>query len=134
MNSIDDIFATRKSKTNLNTDNRTQNAKSQPEKFKVTLETPESKNPKKKKSKKAKSIATGIHENINDENSNNIPKVEIVEFKKPELKREHLPEDELFKPKRRVMDDGLPIYKEDELNIGLGKDTPECPFDCDCCF
>lgn len=52
-------------------------------------------------------------------------------------------------------DDGLAIYSVEELNIGRGggkyrhgshaivsiliiyitpKDTPECPFDCACCF
>ena len=31
-------------------------------------------------------------------------------------------------------DDGLKIYNEDDLNIGKGGNTPECPFDCNCCF
>ncbi|GAA98303.1 uncharacterized protein L969DRAFT_46299 [Mixia osmundae IAM 14324] len=35
---------------------------------------------------------------------------------------------------RRRTDDGLPIYDAAELKIGLGGDTPLCPFDCDCCF
>lgn len=30
-------------------------------------------------------------------------------------------------------EDGLPIYSVEELKIGLGGDTPECPFDCHCC-
>ena len=25
------------------------------------------------------------------------------------------------------------MYKEDELKMGQGGDTPLCPFDCDCC-
>lgn len=29
---------------------------------------------------------------------------------------------------------GLPIYTLQELNIGQGKNTKDCPFDCDCCF
>ncbi|KAG1881825.1 hypothetical protein C8R48DRAFT_682398 [Suillus tomentosus] len=36
---------------------------------------------------------------------------------------------------RRKTDDGLNIYKEDELGISnTGGDTPLCPFDCECCF
>lgn len=35
---------------------------------------------------------------------------------------------------RPTTDDGLPIYSVEELRIGLGQDTPECPFDCRCCF
>ncbi len=29
---------------------------------------------------------------------------------------------------------GMPIYSLEALNIGKGKDTAQCPFDCDCCF
>ncbi|KAK8817932.1 hypothetical protein WA556_002349 [Blastocystis sp. ATCC 50177/Nand II] len=29
---------------------------------------------------------------------------------------------------------GMKIYREDQLNIGKGGNTPLCPFDCDCCF
>ncbi|GAA6028584.1 hypothetical protein JCM8097_007294 [Rhodosporidiobolus ruineniae] len=35
---------------------------------------------------------------------------------------------------RRKTDDGLPIFSESELKIGLGGDTELCPFDCQCCF
>ncbi|GAA5886034.1 hypothetical protein JCM3774_001471 [Rhodotorula dairenensis] len=35
---------------------------------------------------------------------------------------------------RQKTDDGLPIYSTSELKIGLGGDTPLCPFDCTCCF
>lgn len=35
---------------------------------------------------------------------------------------------------RRKTDDGYTIYKEDELNLGIGGDTGECPFDCKCCY
>ena len=35
----------------------------------------------------------------------------------------------------RFTDDGLPIYTEESLKVGLsGGDTELCPFDCDCCF
>ncbi len=30
---------------------------------------------------------------------------------------------------------GLPIYSADSLRIGQGAgDTPDCPFDCKCCY
>lgn len=31
-------------------------------------------------------------------------------------------------------EDGLRIYSLDELNVGKGGDTEDCPFDCKCCF
>ena len=34
----------------------------------------------------------------------------------------------------RYTDDGLRIYSKEELNMGKGGDTADCPFDCDCCF
>ncbi|SBS83549.1 conserved protein, unknown function [Plasmodium ovale] len=30
--------------------------------------------------------------------------------------------------------DGLPIYSVEELKMGKGGYTKECPFDCNCCF
>jgi len=36
--------------------------------------------------------------------------------------------------KSRKVIDGWTIYKDHELNIGQGGDTPLCPFDCDCCY
>ena len=30
--------------------------------------------------------------------------------------------------------EGYKIYTADELKIGQGGDTPDCPFDCECCF
>jgi Eukaryotic protein of unknown function (DUF1764) len=36
---------------------------------------------------------------------------------------------------RRKTDDGMDIYTDKELRIGEGEgDTPDCPFDCWCCF
>ena len=53
--------------------------------------------------------------------------VKIVE-QKPDKK-----EADKKKP-RKYTEDGLKIYTMDELKIGLGGDTPDCPFDCNCCF
>ncbi len=35
---------------------------------------------------------------------------------------------------RRKTDDGYAIYSVQELNIGKGGDTEDCPFDCECCY
>ncbi|GAA5904731.1 hypothetical protein JCM8208_001338 [Rhodotorula glutinis] len=54
-----------------------------------------------------------------------------------EAERKAAEEDERFmdsRGTRKKTEDGLPIYSLDELNIGHGGDTPECPFDCQCCF
>lgn len=40
----------------------------------------------------------------------------------------------LKKKIRPLTDDGLPIFTWQEMGIGRGGDTPDCPFDCDCCF
>lgn len=36
--------------------------------------------------------------------------------------------------KRKKTEEGFNIYHEDELRIGLGGDTENCPFDCTCCY
>ena len=36
--------------------------------------------------------------------------------------------------KRKKTEEGFNIYHEDELKIGLGGDTENCPFDCTCCY
>ncbi|ORE11534.1 hypothetical protein BCV72DRAFT_300830 [Rhizopus microsporus var. microsporus] len=38
-----------------------------------------------------------------------------------------------LKKPTRTTEEGYPLYDIKDLNIGLGKDTPECPFDCQCC-
>lgn len=38
------------------------------------------------------------------------------------------------KQARPLTEDGLPIYSWQEMGMGQGGDTPECPFDCNCCF
>ena len=35
-------------------------------------------------------------------------------------------------PDRKCTEDGLPIFTMDELNIGKGGNTDQCPFDCKC--
>ncbi|KAG0166760.1 hypothetical protein DFQ28_006919 [Apophysomyces sp. BC1034] len=38
------------------------------------------------------------------------------------------------KKAKRLTDDGYPLYDVKDLRIGEGGDTPDCPFDCQCCF
>lgn len=38
------------------------------------------------------------------------------------------------KKKRPTTAEGYPIYTAVEMRIGQGGGTPDCPFDCDCCF
>lgn len=38
------------------------------------------------------------------------------------------------KPIRVDAESGLPVYTEEALGIGKGGGTPDCPFDCNCCF
>ncbi len=40
----------------------------------------------------------------------------------------------LKKKRRPTTDEGYPIYSAIELKVGQGGDTPDCPFECDCCF
>lgn len=37
-------------------------------------------------------------------------------------------------PIRIDKETGMKVYREDQLNLGKGGDTPLCPFDCDCCY
>ncbi|CEP08233.1 hypothetical protein [Parasitella parasitica] len=39
-----------------------------------------------------------------------------------------------IKKTNRTTEDGYPLYDVKDLNIGNGLDTPDCPFDCQCCF
>lgn len=36
--------------------------------------------------------------------------------------------------RRPTTEEGYPIYSVQEMKIGLGGDTSDCPFDCQCCF
>jgi hypothetical protein len=70
------------------------------------------------------------------------PIVQVVEFKEAcsTFKRAEAPaEQDGFgdsrgnKGKRRKIDE-LDLYSTEELNIGKGGDTEDCPFDCKCCY
>ena len=34
----------------------------------------------------------------------------------------------------KYTEEGYKIYSAADLKLGQGGDTPDCPFDCDCCF
>ena len=129
MADIDDIFAARKLKTGSllsSSDDLVQ------KKVASKLAKDSSKGiAKKTKSKTKKSKSNSIQPPIVEDEA---IAVDVIEFKNPEVAKQRMPDDELFKPQRKMTEDGLPVYKEDELNIGLGKDTEDCPFDCDCCY
>jgi hypothetical protein len=40
----------------------------------------------------------------------------------------------LKKKRRPTTAEGFPIYTAAEMRVGQGGDTPDCPFDCQCCF
>jgi hypothetical protein len=59
--------------------------------------------------------------------------------KKKQSSRDAAKEDDAFFDTRgeaatRKVVDGLKVYSLEELGIGKGGDTADCPFDCDCCF
>ncbi|KAF9302871.1 hypothetical protein BGZ74_004710 [Mortierella antarctica] len=43
-------------------------------------------------------------------------------------------DDELEKKGKRRTDDGLRLFDINDLGIGKGGNTDQCPFDCECCF
>lgn len=58
---------------------------------------------------------------------------ELEEIRKEIKKRKRAEMD--AKPSRVDPETGLKIYTAESLRIGKGNgDTPQCPFDCDCCF
>eukprot|EP00917_Polyrhabdina_sp_WS-2016_P018170 GHVP01039202.1.p1 GENE.GHVP01039202.1~~GHVP01039202.1.p1 ORF type:complete len:109 (+),score=21.19 GHVP01039202.1:35-361(+) len=40
---------------------------------------------------------------------------------------------EVFAPRQNT-EEGYKIYTEEELGLGKGGGTEDCPFDCNCCF
>jgi hypothetical protein len=70
------------------------------------------------------------------------PAVQVIEFKEPSSSsapKQDIPTDDGFgdsrgtSGKRRKIDE-LDLYSTEELNIGKGGDTEDCPFDCQCCY
>ena len=93
---------------------------------------------KSKVSKKGKKQTSDVKDNSAQKVATKVKEeVQVIDHtKKVEFKKEELPDDDGFgdSRKRKKTEDGLPVFYDSELKIGLGKDTPDCPFDCDCCF
>ncbi|PRP76359.1 hypothetical protein PROFUN_08827 [Planoprotostelium fungivorum] len=95
-----------------------------PKKNKTTEENP---NDKKRK----------VNDDIDDIFSKT-PKASAVKEQKAPVKKRK--ENDIFSDSRgtnsdgRKVIDGYTVYSFDELKLDQGKDTPDCPFDCDCCF
>ncbi|CDH51647.1 predicted protein [Lichtheimia corymbifera JMRC:FSU:9682] len=124
---IDDIFATKK----LPKDDKS-----------VEQESAKNKN---KKDKKKKEKEDSDDKEKQEDQENKVEEVVFAELAsvKKGIKRQQPPappeDDDSFgdsrgKKAKRTTEDGYPLYDVKDLRIGEGKDTPQCPFDCDCCY
>ena len=58
-----------------------------------------------------------------------------VSSKSKTIKKDKKEDDSKSKQKKaRFTEEGYRIYTVDDLKIGKGGDTEDCPFDCECCF
>ena len=92
------------------------------------------------KSKTQKGPKTDIKNNLDalfkkkaSKASKSKEKKPVAEIKK-QLKADTTGKSKESKKKQRKYVDNLPVFTEDELKIGKGGDTEDCPFDCNCCF
>ncbi|KAI9021567.1 hypothetical protein CLU79DRAFT_835806 [Phycomyces nitens] len=141
---IDDIFSGKTTKI---------------DKVAVKTPTPISKNAKKKAKKQAIVAAETTNDSAEEEQEEDVKEMTETEMRKVEevvfaelaaaknLKKRQAPPPPppkmvrkidlaiLGERKQRTTDDGYPLYdvNDKDLRIGLGQDTPECPFDCACC-
>ncbi|SAM08233.1 hypothetical protein [Absidia glauca] len=136
-NEIDDIFATKKI------------VKDAPTQEEPAPLTKQQKRKQKKKAAVAEEEETKAPKEDGSEDEEDEHKVQEVIFAQlaaaKNLKRKAQPppptsmDDDQFgdsrgKKAKRTTDDGYPLYDVKDLRIGEGQDTPECPFDCQCCF
>ncbi|KAI8049423.1 uncharacterized protein B0P05DRAFT_592113 [Gilbertella persicaria] len=101
----------------------------------------------KKDTKKEESEEEEEEEELSKEQAEKVQEVVFAELaavknSKPSTKKRPVPlpsADEDFgdsrglKKTNRTTEDGYPLYDVKDLNIGNGLDTPDCPFDCNCC-
>lgn len=66
----------------------------------------------------------------------NKSKVEKPAVKKEEPKKKVVKKEASSGAKKpaRFTEEGFKIYSKEDLKIGQGGDTSDCPFDCNCCF
>ncbi|KAI8069326.1 hypothetical protein BC940DRAFT_298451 [Gongronella butleri] len=102
---------------------------------------------KKKKDTKKETSDTEQTETDEKEDENKVQEVVFSELaavkslkrkQPPPVEAKHAADDAFAdsrgKKSKRLTDDGYPLYDVKDLRIGEGEDTPECPFDCQCCF
>ncbi|KAJ3276992.1 hypothetical protein HDV01_000044 [Terramyces sp. JEL0728] len=159
MGEIDDIFGKKKKNLDIGKDNNLENGKGAQESAeikkrnsdelgnrkgqKVAVRTTEPKDAIPIKTESKASKKTKKEFKIPEPKRKDKIQVEEVDFSaKPQPKKPKIvdPDDDGFadsrgtKPRKQT-EDGLPIYLDTELNVGLeGGETPQCPFDCQCCF
>ncbi|KAI9300681.1 hypothetical protein BJ944DRAFT_234608 [Cunninghamella echinulata] len=146
-NEIDDIFATKKIATKSKEEGEesptvslTKQQKRKQKKKKATAISNENENSQVEEEKKKSS------DNEDEQDQHKVQEVifsELAAVKKNSTinnKRKLVVDndddfaDSRGKKAKRTTDDGYPLYDVKDLRIGEGKDTPECPFDCQCCF
>lgn len=100
---------------------------------------------KKKKTEEEEEEEEQEQEELSEEQANKVQEVVFAELaaikKTKNPKKRPAPTDDGdefgdsrgIKKTSRYTDDGYPLYDVKDLNIGNGLDTPECPFDCQCC-
>ncbi|RCI04648.1 hypothetical protein CU098_012993 [Rhizopus stolonifer] len=102
---------------------------------------------KSKKDTKKEESEEEEEEELSKEQAEKVQEVVFAELaavknSKPSTKKRPVPlpsADEDFgdsrglKKTNRTTEDGYPLYDVKDLNIGNGLDTPDCPFDCNCC-
>ncbi|KAJ3261715.1 hypothetical protein HK103_004666 [Boothiomyces macroporosus] len=121
MSEIDDIFGRKKKNVEP-----AKQEKKDIEKKEIPLKSESKVSKKKKEFKVPQKIKEKVQVETVDFSTN-------AEIKKPKIVDPN--DDGTFADSREQTEDGLPIYLDTELNVGLdGGDTPQCPFDCQCCF
>lgn len=65
-------------------------------------------------------------------------KLKIDKIKSDKLNKKKIVKKIIISPEAPVeridKESGYPVYKAHLLKVGEGGGTPQCPFDCDCCF
>ncbi|KAI9318580.1 hypothetical protein BX666DRAFT_1876775 [Dichotomocladium elegans] len=134
---IDDIFATKKLPPKKDVDNKedASKKKEKKKKKKVTFD----------KEAKVKDGSSKDKTEDKEDQGSNVEEIVFADIMaaKSGMKRPQPPpptaDDDGFgdsrgKRAKRTTEEGYPLYDIKDLRIGEGKDTPLCPFDCDCCF
>ena len=66
-----------------------------------------------------------IKKNEKEDSKKDLKQIKKIKKKNKKIKQ---------KSQKRKFVEGLKVYTQDELKLGQSKNTPDCPFDCQCCF